>query len=83
MKILLIPKKDIEGILSMREVMNAVESAFRYKALGKVQMPPKLYVMFPKGDFRTCPVTSLSLDLVGLRLLMSIQRIQRNMGYLP
>jgi alanine dehydrogenase len=69
MKILLIPKKDIEGILSMREVMNAVESAFRYKALGKVQMPPKLYVMFPKGDFRTMPCYIPELGFGGVKIV--------------
>jgi len=69
MKILLISKKDIEGILSMREVMDAVESAFRYKALGKVQMPPKLYVTFPKGDFRTMPCYIPELGFGGVKIV--------------
>lgn len=55
MKVLLLSRKDIEGILSMKEVMVAVEKALKAKGLGKVQMPPKLYITFPKGDFRTMP----------------------------
>lgn len=39
----------------MAEVMDAVEKASIAKSLGKVQMPPKLYITFPKGDFRTMP----------------------------
>ena len=69
MKILLIPRKDVEGILSMKEVMDAVENAFRYKALGKVQMPPKLYVMFPKGDFRTMPCYIPDLGFGGVKIV--------------
>ena len=69
MKILLISKKDVEGILSMKEVMDAVESAFRYKALGRVQMPPKIYVAFPKGDFRTMPCYIPDLGFGGVKVV--------------
>jgi alanine dehydrogenase len=55
MKVLLIPRKQIEGIVSMGEIMGAVEEAFRSKGLKKAQMPPKLYVNFPGGDFRSMP----------------------------
>jgi alanine dehydrogenase len=69
MKVLLISKKDVEGILSMKEVMDAVESAFRYKALGRVQMPPKIYVTFPKGDFRTMPCYIPDLGFGGVKVV--------------
>lgn len=69
MKVLLISRRDVEGILSMKEVMNAVEAAFRYKALGRVQMPPKLYVTFPKGDFRTMPCYIPDLGFGGVKVV--------------
>ncbi len=53
MKVSLITRKNIESIVSMEELMNAIEDAFRAKALGRVQMPTKLYITFPEGDFRT------------------------------
>jgi len=55
MKVLILSRKEIENIASMKEVIGAVESAFRAKGLGKVQMPPKIYVTFEKGDFRAMP----------------------------
>ncbi len=39
----------------MGEVLVAVEQAFRNFALGKGQMPSKLYVQTDKGDFRAMP----------------------------
>jgi alanine dehydrogenase len=69
MKVLLISKKDVEGLLSMKEVMDAVEGAFRYKALGRVQMPPKIYVTFPKGDFRTMPCYIPDLGFGGVKVV--------------
>jgi len=57
MKILLLTEKDVEQLLSMDEVVEAVESAFREKGLGRVQMPAKLYLFYDryKGDLRTMP----------------------------
>jgi len=69
MKILLISRKEVEEILSMKEVMEAVETAFKYKALGKVQMPPKTYVMFPKGDFRTMPCYIPDFGFGGVKIV--------------
>ncbi len=53
MKVSLIPRACVEKSISMREVMDAVEDAFRAKGLGRVQMPTKTYIVFPNGDFRT------------------------------
>lgn len=66
MKVLLVPRERIEGIVSIREIMVAVEEAFRSKGMGEVQMPPKLYVTFPNGDFRSMPcyVPNLGLGCV-------------------
>jgi len=57
MKILLLTESDIEAILKIDEVMDAVETAFKEKALGYVQMPPKVYITYKKynGDLRAMP----------------------------
>ncbi len=41
----------------MKEVIPAVENAFRQWALGKAQMPPKSYLTVDKGDFRAMPAS--------------------------
>jgi alanine dehydrogenase len=41
--------------LDYGEVNRAVEAVFREHARGHVQMPPKVYITFPHGDFRTMP----------------------------
>jgi len=48
---------DLRKILDMNDVLTAVENAFRLKGLGRVQMPPKMYLFFDKfnGDIRTMP----------------------------
>ncbi len=71
MKVLLLSRADVEGLISMREAIEAVEEAFRAKGLGKVQMPPKLYVYFDRygGDFRTMPAYLEELDAAGVKVV--------------
>ncbi|MEM2915479.1 MAG: ornithine cyclodeaminase family protein, partial [Candidatus Bathyarchaeia archaeon] len=54
MQVLLLTRKEIEPLLSMKEVMQAVDVAFKEKGLGHVQMPPKMFLSFKKynGDLR-------------------------------
>jgi ornithine cyclodeaminase/alanine dehydrogenase-like protein (mu-crystallin family) len=81
-KVLLIPRKDVEGIATMKEIMEVVEDAFRAKGLGEVQMPPKVYVNFPNGDFRVMLAMCQSLVLVELKSLTFIQKTLKNISYL-
>jgi len=64
LKVLLLSRAEVEKLISMREVIEAVEEAFRAKGLGKVQMPPKTYVFFDRyqGDFRVMPTYMEGLD---------------------
>ena len=55
----------------MKEVMDAVEKAFRAKGLGKVEMPPKVYVNFPKDDFRVMPCYIPELGFDGVKIVNS------------
>ena len=57
-EVLLISSSQIQEILSMDDVLKAVEYAFKLEAKGKVIQPPKVYVDLPEyqGDFRElCP----------------------------
>ena len=69
MRVLLIPRKDVERIVSMKEVMEVVEEAFKAKGLGEVVMPPKVYVNFPKGDFRVMPCYFPALGFGGVKIV--------------
>jgi len=69
MKVLILSRREIEGTASMKEVIGAVEGAFMAKGLGKVQMPPKIYVTFEKGDFRTMPCYVPELGLGGVKIV--------------
>ena len=71
MKILLLSRKDVEEIISMREIIEAVEEAFRAKGLGKVQMPPKSYIYFNRyqGDFRVMPAYLEDIDAAGVKIV--------------
>jgi alanine dehydrogenase len=57
LKTLLINQSEIEELLSIKDVLKAVEKAFKLKAQGKTIMPAKIYLELPEyqGDFRAMP----------------------------
>ena len=55
METLILTKKDVEGILTMEDTIKAVEHAFEMHGKNLVQMPPKVYLNFDKGDLRAMP----------------------------
>ena len=59
------PKPE-EG-LDIHEITVAIEAAFAEHGKGNVQMPPKVYVTFPRGDFRTMPAYLPALDIAGVK----------------
>ncbi len=71
MKTLLLTEKDVKQLLSMDEVIKAVESAFREKGLGRVQMPAKLYLFYSKynGDLRAMPSYLAELDVSAVKVV--------------
>jgi len=71
MKTLLLTEKDVKQLLSMDEVMEAVESAFEAKGLGHAQMPAKLYIFYNKykGDLRTMPSYLEELDISAVKIV--------------
>jgi alanine dehydrogenase len=60
---------DTDMGLDIGQVNLAVESAFADHGRGLIQMPPKLYVTLPKGDFRTMPAYLPSLTIAGVKIV--------------
>jgi len=60
---------DTDMGLDIGLVNAAVESAFADHGRGLVQMPPKIYVTLPSGDFRTMPAYLPSLDIAGVKIV--------------
>jgi len=73
MRVLLLTESEIEPLLSMSEVMDAVETAFREKGLGHAQMPSKTYLVYSKhnGDLRAMPSYLERLDISAVKVANS------------
>jgi alanine dehydrogenase len=72
-RVLLLSEKEIAELLSIIEVMDVVENAFREKALVYAQMPSKVYLNFPKycGDVRAMPAYLERLDVASVKIVNS------------
>lgn len=55
MDTIVLTQEEIEGLLTMKDVMEAVEHAFEIHGKNAVQIPPKVYLTFEKGDLRAMP----------------------------
>ncbi len=55
--------------LSIPDVTQIIEEIFVEHANGRVSMPPKIYVTFPHGDFRTMPAYAPSLGIAGVKVV--------------
>lgn len=71
MKTLLLTGKEVKPLLSMDEVTQAVKNAFKEKGLGRVNMPPKLYLFYKKynGDLRCMPSYMEGLNLSAVKVI--------------
>lgn len=71
MKTLILAEKDVKRLLSMKEVMEAVELAFAEQGMNRVQMPPKVYMYYQKynGDIRAMPSYLEGLDISAVEIL--------------
>jgi len=63
----------VKNLLSLEEVIPAVESAFKMKGAGHAQMPPKQYLFIKKynGDIRTMPAYLEETDVVAVKVVNS------------
>jgi alanine dehydrogenase len=60
---------DTEKFIDLKEVNRAIETAFADHGRGLVEMPPKVYITLPEGDFRTMPAYIPSLSLAGVKVV--------------
>ncbi len=67
--VLLLKGSELRGLLSLPEAIDCVERAFRQKGEGRVQMPPKVYVQFERGDFRVMPAYMQALGAAGVKVV--------------
>jgi len=68
-KTLILTKSEIMRLLTMKEALRAVEEAFRYYGMGRVQMPAKIYLHLDRysGDFRAMPAYIEGVEAAGLK----------------
>ncbi len=59
------PEEGLDGM----EINNAIEAVFAAHARGEVQMPPKVYVTLPLGDFRTMPGYVPAQETAGVKIV--------------
>jgi len=68
---LLLSDEEVGNLISMDDVIGVVEEAFREKGLGRVQMPPKIYLFFKKynGDLRAMPSYLEWMDISSVKIV--------------
>lgn len=71
---LILSQKQVEKIITLNQiskVINVVEEAFYEYGVGRVQMPTKNYLYFPKfdGDLRIMPAYSEKLSMAGTKIV--------------
>jgi alanine dehydrogenase len=60
---------DTAKSIDLKEVNRLIETAFADHGRGLVQIPPKMYITLPEGDFRTMPAYLPSLSLAGVKIV--------------
>ncbi len=60
---------DSHALLTYTEVNHAIREVFAEHGRGTVQMPPKVYITFSEGDFRTMPASIPGIDLAGVKIV--------------
>ena len=71
MDTLLLTDNEVKNLLTISDVIKAVELSFKEKGLNQVQMPAKIYLHFNKnkGDLRTMPAFLERLDISGVKIV--------------
>jgi len=79
---LILTGKQVKKLLDMKDVLGAVENAFKHKGLDKVQMPPKVYLFYSKfdGDLRTMPSYVEDMDVSAVKIVNVHPQNQKNYG---
>lgn len=84
-KMLYLSKKDVERVgLSMKEIIEALDEAFKEKGLGKVEMPPKpgIHTM-PDAFIHAMPAYVPSVGSAGIKWVSAFpENYKRNLPYI-
>ncbi len=64
---LLLKQSEIKNLISMKEVVESVETAFKAYAERDVQMPAKEYLFFHEGDLRIMPCYVRTTEEAGVK----------------
>ncbi|MEM3549617.1 MAG: alanine dehydrogenase [Candidatus Bathyarchaeia archaeon] len=83
METLILTDEEVKSLLSMKEVMDNVELAFKEKALKRVQMPAKIYLFYSKydGDLRAMPSYLEELDISAVKVVNVHPNNKDNYGF--
>lgn len=63
----IIKRSQIERLLNMNDYISIVKKAFKLYGEGQTQMPPKVYLLFDRGDLRCMPVYIPSMKIAGVK----------------
>lgn len=68
---LILTDEEVKQLLTMKEVLTAVEEAFRQKGMGHVQMPAKVYLHYRRhnGDLRAMPSYMENVDVSAVKVV--------------
>ncbi|MBI4399168.1 ornithine cyclodeaminase family protein, partial [Candidatus Micrarchaeota archaeon] len=68
---LILTEAEVKNLLDMKDVLQVVETAFKEKGNGNVQMPPKTYLTYPtfQGDLRVMPCYLPGLSISGVKIV--------------
>jgi len=84
-KLLYLSKKDVEKVdLSMKEIIEALDEAFKEKGLGKIEMPPKpgIHTM-PEAFIHAMPAYIPSVGSAGIKWVSAFpENYKRNLPYI-
>ena len=66
---MLVKKEMVAKVLTMKDVVNIMETTFRFHGQGKVEQPPKSYLIFQHGDMRSMPshINAPTMDIAGIK----------------
>jgi len=65
--VMLVNQSQVKKVLDMKLALKTVEGAFRSYGLGKVELPAKVYLTFPKGDLRSMPAYIKDMNIAGIK----------------
>lgn len=70
-EVLSLCEQDVRSLITIEDALEAVELAFRERARGHAQMPPKVYLNYPQhnGDLRTMPAYLENLDISTVKVV--------------